>query len=64
MPPEHEAQRPRVATCAHEELRCLQRDLDFPATVYGIPREQLTMAQVSSQRAQLFGRHTSDRVLP
>jgi carbonic anhydrase/acetyltransferase-like protein (isoleucine patch superfamily) len=47
----------------HEELWALQRELDFPATVFGIAREELTMAKVSAHYAELFGRHRGDSLL-
>jgi carbonic anhydrase/acetyltransferase-like protein (isoleucine patch superfamily) len=46
---------------AHEELWPLQRAMDFPGTVFGLPREELTMEKVTSRYAELFGRHRSDR---
>lgn len=48
---------------AHDELWALQRELDFPGTVFGIPREEATMAAVTRGYAELFGRHRGDQVL-
>jgi carbonic anhydrase/acetyltransferase-like protein (isoleucine patch superfamily) len=48
---------------AHEELWPVQMGLDFPGTVFGIAREELTMAKVSAHYAELFGRHRSDRLV-
>jgi carbonic anhydrase/acetyltransferase-like protein (isoleucine patch superfamily) len=46
---------------AHEELWPLQRAMDFPGTVFGMSREELTMEKVTRRYAELFGRHRSDR---
>lgn len=48
---------------AHDELWPVQMGLDVPATVFGIAREELTMAKVSAHYAELFGRHRSDRLV-
>lgn len=48
---------------AHDELWPVQMGLDFPGTVFGIAREELTMAKVSAHYAELFGRHGGDRVV-
>jgi carbonic anhydrase/acetyltransferase-like protein (isoleucine patch superfamily) len=45
---------------AHEEFWPLQRELNFPRTVFGIEREQFTMAKATEHYSQLFGRHTTD----
>jgi carbonic anhydrase/acetyltransferase-like protein (isoleucine patch superfamily) len=47
----------------HEELWEIQESLDFPGTVFGLPREQATMERVASRYAESFGRHRGDRVL-
>lgn len=47
----------------HDELWEVQRELDFPGTVFGIPRAELTMARATEHYAGLFGRHRGDRVL-
>lgn len=48
---------------AHEEIWEVQRALDFPGTVFGIPREELTMEAVTRLYAERFGRHRGDRVV-
>jgi gamma-carbonic anhydrase len=48
---------------AHEELWPVQRAMDFPGTVFGIERDQLTMEKVAERYAELFGRHRDDRLL-
>jgi carbonic anhydrase/acetyltransferase-like protein (isoleucine patch superfamily) len=48
---------------AHDELWPVQLGLDFPGTVFGIAREDFTMAKVSTHYAELFGRHRHDKVL-
>jgi gamma-carbonic anhydrase len=47
----------------HDELWEVQRELDFPGTVFGIPRGDFTMARATTHYAELFGRHTGDRIL-
>jgi len=41
----------------------VQEPLDFPGTVFGIPREQATMERVARRYSDSFGRHRGDRVL-
>ena len=48
---------------AHDELWPLQRELDFPRTMFGIDRSDLTMEKVTRLYAERFGRHRDDRVL-
>ena len=48
---------------AHEELWRVQEQLDFPGTVFGIDRDELTMEQVARDYAERFGRHRDDRLL-
>jgi carbonic anhydrase/acetyltransferase-like protein (isoleucine patch superfamily) len=48
---------------AHEELWPVQREMDFPGTVFGISREELTMEAVARRYAERFGRHRDDHVL-
>jgi len=48
---------------AHEELWPIQRQMDFPRTVFGIERAELTMEKVARRYAERFGRHRQDRVL-
>lgn len=37
------------------------RALDFPATLFEVPREELTMERLTSTYVDLFGRHKDDR---
>lgn len=48
---------------AHDELWEVQRELDFPGTVFGIPRDELTMELVTRRYAERFGQHRGDRLL-
>lgn len=48
---------------AHDAIWEVQRTLDFPGTVFGIPREELTMEAVTRLYAERFGRHRGDRVV-
>lgn len=48
---------------AHDQLWPVQLGLDFPGTVFGIAREELTMAKVSTHYAELFGRHRDDMIV-
>jgi carbonic anhydrase/acetyltransferase-like protein (isoleucine patch superfamily) len=48
---------------AHEELWAVQKAMDFPGTVFGIERDELTMEKVARAYAELFGRHRGDRLL-
>jgi gamma-carbonic anhydrase len=47
----------------HEELWPIQERMDFPRTVFGMPREEATMERVAKRYAESFGRHRGDRVL-
>jgi hypothetical protein len=47
----------------HEELWPVQRELDFPGTVFGLPRDEATMKRVTERYAELFGRHRGDRLV-
>lgn len=47
----------------HDELWAVQRELDFPGTVFGMPREQATMDRVTGRYVELFGAHRSDRLV-
>jgi hypothetical protein len=61
---EHEGHRPTVADSAYvapTELWPVQNGLGFPATVFGIAREELTMAKVSAHYAEQSGRQRRDR---
>ena len=48
---------------AHDELWPIQRALDFPGTVFGIDRDNLTMERMTEYYAEHFGRHRTDRLL-
>jgi gamma-carbonic anhydrase len=48
---------------AHDALWEVQRELDFPGTVFGIPRSALTMEAITDHYGELFGRHLGDRLL-
>jgi gamma-carbonic anhydrase len=47
----------------HEELWAIQRELDFPGTVYGEPRGDDMMARVMPRQSAWLGAHRDDRVL-
>lgn len=48
----------------HEEIWAVQRDLDFPGTVFGVSRETPGLAAEATRRyARAFGRHRGDRAL-
>ena len=47
----------------HEELWAVQETLDFPGTVFGLPRDEATMERVARRYSDSFGRHRGDRVL-
>jgi len=49
----------------HERIWAIQEGLDFPGTVFGLPRapNQELMPQVTRRYAERFGRHRDDRVL-
>jgi carbonic anhydrase/acetyltransferase-like protein (isoleucine patch superfamily) len=48
----------------HEEIWAIQRELDFPGTVFALPRETPELEAKAARRyAELFGRHRSDRLL-
>ena len=47
---------------AHEEIWAVQRTLDFPGTVYGLPRDAPARARMDRQAAW-FGAHRDDRAV-
>ena len=51
------------APARHDDLWAVQRELDFPGTVFGLPRERAGMSRVAEGYAELFGRHRDDRVV-
>lgn len=46
----------------HEELWEVQRDLDFPGTVYGVPRGT-PMRTVMARQVEFYGAHRADHVV-
>jgi gamma-carbonic anhydrase len=44
----------------HEELWAVQRELDFPGTVYGVPRGTPT-EELMRRQSEFFGAHREDR---
>ena len=46
----------------HDELWAVQRELDFPGTVYGLPRDATARERMTRQSAWL-GAHGDDRIL-
>ena len=46
----------------HEELWAVQRELDFPGTVYGVPRGT-PMRELMARQTEWFGAHRDDRVV-
>ncbi len=51
---------------AHDELWAIQRDLDFPGTVFGVEHsgDELTgMPEITRRYADLFGHHLNDQVV-
>ncbi|HEY3502848.1 MAG TPA: gamma carbonic anhydrase family protein [Actinocatenispora sp.] len=46
----------------HEELWETQRDLDFPGTVYGVPRGT-PLRTVMARQSEFYGAHRQDRVV-
>jgi len=50
----------------HEEIWAIQRELDFPGTVFGIERPppgESIQDEVTRRYAELFGRHRDDRIV-
>ncbi len=48
---------------SHAELWEVQREMDFPGTMFGLAREEATMERVTRGYAEAFGRHRGDRLL-
>jgi carbonic anhydrase/acetyltransferase-like protein (isoleucine patch superfamily) len=46
----------------HDELWQVQQELDFPATVYGVPRGT-PLREIMARQSQYFGAHQDDRLL-
>ena len=47
----------------HEAVWEIQRTLDFPGTVYGVPRGT-TMREIMARQSTYFGSHLEDQILP
>jgi carbonic anhydrase/acetyltransferase-like protein (isoleucine patch superfamily) len=47
----------------HDEIWAIQRNLDFPGTVYGQPRGDDLMARVMPRQVAWLGAHRDDRVV-
>ena len=47
----------------HDEIWAIQRELDFPGTVYGQPRGDDLMARVMPRQAAWLGAHRDDRII-
>ncbi|WP_344419388.1 gamma carbonic anhydrase family protein [Amycolatopsis minnesotensis] len=45
----------------HEELWRVQRESDFPGTLFGLAREEATMERITAQYVERFGKHRADR---
>ncbi|CAN5373772.1 hypothetical protein BH11ACT5_BH11ACT5_16440 [soil metagenome] len=46
----------------HDEIWAVQRELDFPGTVYGASRES-TMADIMAGQSEFYGAHRDDTVI-
>ncbi|MFD2473625.1 gamma carbonic anhydrase family protein [Amycolatopsis silviterrae] len=46
----------------HDELWEIQRTMDFPGTVYGVPRGT-SMREIMARQTQFYGSHQDDRLL-
>lgn len=46
----------------HDDLWEVQRELDFPGTVYGVPRGT-SMRELMKRQAEYYGSHRQDRIL-
>jgi carbonic anhydrase/acetyltransferase-like protein (isoleucine patch superfamily) len=46
----------------HDDVWAIQRGLDFPGTVFGVPRET-SMREAMARYSELFGAHRDDRVI-
>jgi gamma-carbonic anhydrase len=46
----------------HDDLWDVQRELDFPGTVYGVPRGT-PMRELMARQAEFFGAHADDRIV-
>ena len=51
---------------AHEEIWAVQRELDFPSTVFDVDRSEpgsTRMHEITRRYSELFGRHHQDRIV-
>ena len=46
----------------HDDIWAVQRELDFPGTVYGVPRGT-PMRDLMARQSAFYGAHRDDRVL-
>ena len=46
----------------HDDIWAIQRGLDFPGTVFGLPREA-SMSEAMERYSELFATHADDRVI-
>ena len=46
----------------HDEIWEIQRGLDFPGTVYGVPRGT-PMREIMARQVEFFGAHRDDRIV-
>ncbi|MFI1567343.1 gamma carbonic anhydrase family protein [Streptomyces sp. NPDC020490] len=46
----------------HDELWAVQQELDFPGTVYGVPRGT-SMRDLMARQSEFYGAHSDDRLL-
>jgi carbonic anhydrase/acetyltransferase-like protein (isoleucine patch superfamily) len=51
-----------IAPCDHDEIWRIQQALDFPRTVYGLPREATARDRMERQ-TEWFGAHRDDRIV-
>jgi carbonic anhydrase/acetyltransferase-like protein (isoleucine patch superfamily) len=47
-----------------EEIWAIQKTLDFPRTVFGVAREEWSMADIMDRYTRALDRHRDDRTLP
>ncbi|GAB3105908.1 gamma carbonic anhydrase family protein [Isoptericola nanjingensis] len=47
----------------HDDIWAVQRELDFPGTVYGVGRD-VPMRELMRRQSELYGAHRDDEVLP
>ena len=51
---------------AHEKLWAIQRDLNFPGTVFGVERTgdgSTDMPEITRRYSELFGQHLNDQIV-